>query len=77
MSAIQEKAIEIIKQLPDYKVEALLVLASDELELKKLRQQKKQEALHNILTRKAELPEDFEPDKELMEALEEKYGPID
>lgn len=43
MTAIQEQAIEIIKQLPDYKVEALLMFASDELELKKLRQQRKKE----------------------------------
>lgn len=77
MTAIQEQAIEIIKQLPDYKVEALLMLASDELELKKLRQQRKKEALNRLLSRKIELPADFDPDKELMEALEEKYGPVD
>lgn len=29
MTAIQEQAIEIIKQLPDYKVEALITLFSD------------------------------------------------
>ncbi len=77
MTTVQEQAIEIIKQLPDYKVEALLMLASDELELKKLRQKKKKEALHNLLAREIELPDGFDPDKELMEALEEKYGPVD
>ena len=79
MTAIQEQAIEIIKQLPDYKVEALITLFSD-VGLPAVSDDKtltkKKEALKRLQQADFVFSPDFDPDKELAEALEEKYGSI-
>ena len=81
MSVIQEQAIQLIQQLPDDKIQAIITLATDEVRLMQLsnfeRASKKKAALAALEGLKLDLPDNFDADRELADALEEKYGTAD
>ncbi|WP_139182199.1 MULTISPECIES: hypothetical protein [unclassified Ruminococcus] len=85
MTIIQEQAMQLIQQLPDEKIQAIITLATDELRLMQLDRIEKtarKKAAFAELEQLAEqlssnIPEDFDADRELSEALEEKYGTAD
>ena len=81
MSVIQEQAIQLIQQLPDDKIQAIITLATDEVRLMQFsnieRSAKKKAALATFEGLRLDLPENFDPDKELADELEEKYGTAD
>ena len=77
MTAIQEQAIQLIQQLPDEKIQAIITLAADELSLIALKRQivlKKKNAFARLEALDLQLPSDFKADEELKQAMEEKYG---
>ena len=80
MTSIQQQAIQLIKQLPDEKVMALITLATDEIRLIELKKQeqveRKKKAFKTLEMLDLEIPGDFDADAELYGALEEKYGSI-
>ena len=77
--------MQLIQQLPDEKIQAIITLATDELRLMQLDRIEKtarKKAAIAELERLVEqlssnIPEDFDADRELSEALEEKYGAVD
>ncbi len=76
MTAIQEQAIQLIQQLPDEKIQAIITLAADELSLIALKRQivlKKKNAFARLEALDLQLPSDFKADEELKQAMEEKY----
>ena len=77
MTQIKEKAIRMIQRMPEdnmlYVINILQNLEAMSADKEKDRQKAKT-ALENILNMPKRLPEDFDPDKELQEAREEKYG---
>ena len=76
MTAIQEQAIQLIQQLPDEKIQAIITLAADELSLIALKRQvvlKKKNAFARLEALDLQLPNDFKADEELKQAMEEKY----
>lgn len=81
MTVIQEQAIRLIQQLPDDKIQAIITLATDEIKLMSLsnaeRAAKKRAALTALEELRLNLPENFDADKELADALEKKYGAAD
>lgn len=81
MTAIQQQAVQLIYQLPDDKVRAIITLAVDELHLTELRKQeqltKKKAAFARLEQLDLGLPEDFDAEAELASAWEEKYGTAD
>lgn len=81
MTMIQKQAIQLIQQLPDDKIQAIITLATDEIRLMHFsnmkRADKKKAAFHALEELRLDLPENFDADKELAEALEEKYGTAD
>lgn len=81
MTQIQEQAIQLIQQLPDEKIQAIITLASDEIKLMELRQQRclsqKKQAFAVLENLHLNLSENFDVDSELIAALEDKYGRID
>ena len=80
MTLIQEQAIQLIQQLPDEKIQAIITLASDEIKLMRLTQQgyvsQKKQAFAALENLQLDLPKDFDADSELRAALEDKYGHI-
>lgn len=80
MTLIQEQAIQLIQQLPDEKIQAIITLASDEIKLMRLTQQgyvsQKKQAFAALENLQLDLPMDFDADSELRAALEDKYGHI-
>ena len=80
MTAIQEQAIQLIQQLPDEKIQAIITLAADELSLIALKRQivlKKKNAFARLEALDLQLPSDFKADEELKQAMEGKYGIAD
>jgi len=80
MTAIQEQAIQLIQQLPDEKIQAIITLAADELSLIAFKRQvvlKKKNAFARLEALDLQLPSDFKADEELKQAMEEKYGIAD
>ncbi len=80
MTAIQEQAIQLIQQLPDEKIQAIITLAADELSLIAFKRQvvlKKKNAFARLEALDLQLPNDFKADEELKQAMEEKYGIAD
>ena len=77
MTAIQQQAIQLIQRLPDTKIQAIITLATDELHVLELEhqttQQKKEMAFAQLENLDLNLPADFDPAKELIGALGEKY----
>ena len=78
MTAIQQQAMQLIQQLPDDKVKAIITLAADEIHLMELKKQehiaKKTNAFETLEKLDLVLPEEFDADKEYRSALEAKYG---
>ena len=76
MTVIQEQAIQLIQQLPDDKIQAIITLATDEIHLLQLKKHektlKKQNAIHTLDNLISDIPEIY-PYDELDKALEEKY----
>ena len=81
MTAIQQQAVQLIYQLPDEKIKAIITLAVDELRLMDFQEQeqitKKQSAFARLEQLHFDLPDGFDTNAELMSALEEKYGTTD
>ncbi len=81
MTHIQERAIQLIQRLPDAKVQAFITLVSDGFDLGASplpeKTSDKKRALMALKGLKLDIPPDFDAEKELAAALEEKYGPID
>ncbi len=77
MTQIKEKAIRMIQRMPEdnmlYVINILQNLEAMSADKEKDRQ-KAQIALAEILGMEKRLPEDFDPEKELREAREERYG---
>lgn len=77
MTQIKEKAIKMIQRMPEdnmlYVINILQNLEAMSADKEKDRQKAKM-ALENILNMPKRLPEDFDPEKELQEAREAKYG---
>ena len=79
MTQMKERAVELIERIPDQKMFYVINILQNLEEMSSNRPaDKKQamEALQNVLKLSGRLPEDFDADKELQEAREEKYGNI-
>ena len=79
MTQMKERAVELIERIPDEKMFYVINILQNLEEMSSNRPaDKKQamEALQNVLKFSGRLPEDFDADKELQEAREEKYGNI-
>ena len=68
-TAIQKQAIQLIQQLPDEKIQAIITLASDEIKLINLQNtenpiRKKKKALQTLGNLNLISPEGFDADKE-------------
>ena len=76
MTLIKEKAVEMIRRMPDdnmlYVVNILHSLEAMTIDKEKDKQAARS-ALADILSMEKRLPEDFDPQKELEEARAEKY----
>lgn len=77
MTRIKERAIRMIQRMPEdnmlYVINILQNLEAMSADKEKDRQ-KARIALTEILGMEKRLPEDFDPEKELREAREERYG---
>ena len=79
MTQMKERAVELIERIPDEKMFYVINILQNLEEMSSNRPaDKKQamEALQNVLKFRGRLQEDFDADKELQEAREEKYGNI-
>lgn len=79
MTQMKERAVELIERIPDEKMFYVINILQNLEEMSSNRPaDKKQamEALQNVLKFSGRLSEDFDADKELQEAREEKYGNI-
>ena len=79
MTQMKERAVELIERIPDEKMFYVINILQNLEEMSSNRPaDKKQamEALQKVLKFSGRLPEDFDADKELQEAREEKYGNI-
>ena len=79
MTQMKERAVELIERIPDEKMFYVINILQNLEEMSSNRPaDKKQamEALQNVLKCSGRLPEEFDADKELQEAREEKYGNI-
>ncbi len=77
MTMIKEKAVEMLKTLPDEKVVYLIKIMEGLEGLGETSQiSQKREALKNIQKFRGRLPEDFDYKKELAESREERYADI-
>ena len=79
MTRIKERAVEMIQRMPDddmlYVINILQNL--EEITTKKdVDRKQAMAAYQDLMKYRGRLPEDFEADKELAEAREEKYGSI-
>ncbi|MCM1048539.1 MAG: dihydrodipicolinate reductase [Clostridiales bacterium] len=76
MTMIKEKAVEMIKRMPEdnmaYVINILQNLEAMSADKEKDKQRAKA-ALTDIMNMEKRLPDDFDPVKELMEARMEKY----
>ncbi len=77
MTQIKERAIRMIQRMPEdnmlYVINILQNLEAMSADKEKDRQ-KARTALAEIMGMEKRLPEDFDPEKELREAREERYG---
>ena len=79
MTRIKERAVEMIQRMPDddmlYVINILQNL--EEMTTKKdVDRKQAMAAYQDLMKYRGRLPEDFEADKKLAEAREEKYGSI-
>ena len=79
MTQMKERAVELIERIPDEKMFYVINILQNLEEMSTNRPaDKKQamEALQKVLKFSGRVPEEFDADKELQEAREEKYGNI-
>lgn len=79
MTQMKERAVELIERIPDEKMFYVINILQNLEEMSSNRPADKKQAmeeLQNVLKFSGRLPEDFDADKELQEAREEKYGNI-
>ena len=79
MTQMKERAVELIERIPDEKMFYVINILQNLEEMSSNRPADKKQAmaaLQNVLKFSRKLPEDFDADKELQEAREEKYGNI-
>ena len=78
MTTIQERAIQMIMNMPDDKVKALIALAEYEFTSFSYKQKSeirdKRKAFASLEIINLNIPADFDADSELSQALVEKYG---
>ncbi|MCH5345268.1 MAG: dihydrodipicolinate reductase [Acetatifactor sp.] len=77
MTQIKERAVEMIQRMPDDSMHYVINILKNLEEMTADKDADKEQAmtaLQNILRFKGRLPQDFDEDKELAEAREEKYG---
>ena len=79
MTQMKERAVELIERIPDEKMFYVINILQNLEEMSSNRPADKKQAMEapqNVLMFSGRLPEDFDADKELQEAREEKYGNI-
>lgn len=79
MTQIKERAVEMIQRMPDehmFYVINILQNLEDMAADKDADREQAMKAFHEILKYRGRLPEDFDADRELAKAREEKYGDI-
>ena len=77
MTRIKEKAVEMIQRMPDddmFYVINILQNLEEMTARKDTEREQVMAAFQDILKYRGRLPEDFDADRELAEAREEKYG---
>lgn len=77
MTQIKERAVEMIQRMPDDEMIYVINILHNLEEMTAKKDIDKEQAMaayRNILKYRGRLPEDFNADKELAEASEEKYG---
>ncbi|MEY8356231.1 dihydrodipicolinate reductase [Lachnospiraceae bacterium 54-53] len=80
MTQLKEKAVEMIQRMPDDNMLYVINILENLQAMSVNRDVKKElamEALRNILNFEKRLPDNFDADKELREAREERYGGLD
>jgi hypothetical protein len=83
MTAVKQRTIELVERLPDEQLEYVFNILRNVDRMTKSLNKKvmpvtaKQEAYQNLLKYKGILPANFDAEKELAEAKEEKYGCFD
>lgn len=79
MTQMKEKAVKMIQRMPDdnmfYVINILENLEAMSIN-RDMHKERAMAALENILSFENRLPEDFDAERELREAREEKYGSI-
>ena len=76
MTLMKERAVEMIKRMPESNMTYVINILQNLEAMSVDRDEDKQRAraaLADILNMEKRLPDDFDPDKELMEARMEKY----
>ncbi|MCM1191485.1 MAG: dihydrodipicolinate reductase [Butyrivibrio sp.] len=79
MTQIKERAVELIQRMPDDNMLYVINILKNLEEMAANKDSDREQAmaaLQNILKYKGKLPEDFDADRELAEAREERYGNI-
>ena len=79
MTRIKERAVEMIQRIPDDDMLYVINILQNLEEMatnKNTESEQAMAAFQDILKYRGRLPEDFDADKELAEAREEKYGNI-
>lgn len=79
MTRIKERAVEMIQRMPDDDMFYVINILQNLEEMTSKKSTEKKQAIaayQNILKYRGRVPEDFDADKELAEAREEKYGNI-
>lgn len=77
MTLLKEKAVEMIERIPDDNMSYVINILQnlEAMSIEKTADKKRAAAgLQNILKMEKRLPEDFDPNRELQEAREQKYG---
>ncbi len=77
MTLLKKKAVEMIERIPDENMSYVINILQnlEAMSVGKTADMERAAAgLQNILKMEKRLPEDFDPDRELREAREEKYG---
>jgi hypothetical protein len=77
MTALKEKAIEMINKLPDSKIPPVMLFLENLSTVKREeKQERARKAYLEIERLRKDAPPGFDEEKELAEALEEKHGPF-
>lgn len=77
MTRIKERAVEMIQRMPDDDMFYIINILQNLEEMTARKDTEKEQAMaayQDILKYRGRLPKDFDADRELAEAREEKYG---